>query len=184
MDQPFIGQIAMFGFNFAPRGWAHCNGQLQAVSQNEALFSLIGTIYGGDGRTTFALPDLRGRSSVHYGNGPGLSNVALGQRGGYETTNLLTSNLPPHSHTFNLADGKGDAFSANGTGIANVALNQETGQSNELLEIFSSAGAYSGKTLRSTTIGNAGGGQSFDSRSPYLGINICIALVGVYPSRS
>jgi microcystin-dependent protein len=182
--QPFIGQITMFGFNFPPRGWAECNGQLLPISSNTALFSLIGCTYGGDCRTTMALPDLRGRSAVHIGNGPGLSNVALGQRGGHEGVTLTTSNLPSHSHIFNLADGKGDAFSANGTGIANVALNQETGQSNELLEIFSSAGAYSGKALKSATIGNTGGGQPFENRAPFLGINTCIALQGIFPSRS
>jgi len=97
--EPFIGEIAMFGGNFAPRGWAYCNGQLLAISNNDALFSLLGTIYGGDGRTTFALPDLRGRVPMHWGNGPGLSDYRIGQKSGSETTTLNVLQLPAHNHT-------------------------------------------------------------------------------------
>ena len=99
MADPFVGEIRMFAGNFAPRGWAFCDGQLLAVSQNDALFSLFGTIYGGDRRTTFGLPDLRGRVPVHEGNGPGLSDVRLGAKGGAETVTLTTQEIPPHSHT-------------------------------------------------------------------------------------
>ena len=99
MSQPFIGQIQMFGGNFAPRGWALCDGQLLAISSNSALFAIIGTIYGGDGRTTFGLPDLRGRMPFHWGSGPGLPNVTIGQKGGNLTTILSVPNLPPHMHT-------------------------------------------------------------------------------------
>ena len=98
MSEPFIGEIRIFGFNFAPRGWALCDGQLLPISQNSALFSLLGTIYGGDGRTTFALPDLRGRAALHEGTGPGLSPRQLGQRSGSETNTLTVNQLPPHTH--------------------------------------------------------------------------------------
>ncbi|MEM8909888.1 MAG: tail fiber protein, partial [Bacteroidota bacterium] len=96
--EPFIGQIMMFGGNFAPRGWALCNGQLMPISQNQALFSLLGTTYGGDGRTTFALPDLRGRAAMHAGHGPGLTDRRLGQRSGTETNTMNTLQMPSHSH--------------------------------------------------------------------------------------
>jgi microcystin-dependent protein len=98
MSEPFVGEIRMFAGNFAPRGWSFCNGQLMAISQNSALFSLIGTIYGGDGRTTFALPDLRGRVPLHAGEAPGLSHYALGQRGGAEQVALSVEHLPNHNH--------------------------------------------------------------------------------------
>ena len=102
MSEPFIGQIQPVGFNFPPRNWAHCNGQLLAISQNAALFSLLGTTYGGDGRTTFALPDLRGRICIHPGQGPGLSNYSWGERGGAETVNLSVAQIPTHNHAVRL----------------------------------------------------------------------------------
>ena len=101
-SEPFIGQIQMFGFNFPPRGWAHTNGQLLAISSNTALFSLLGTTFGGDGRTTFGLPDLRGRIAKHVGSGPGLSTVTWGQKGGAESASLSVNNLPPHNHAVTL----------------------------------------------------------------------------------
>jgi microcystin-dependent protein len=170
--EPFIGQIQAFGFNFAPRGWAFCNGQLLPISQNTALFSLLGTTYGGDGRTTFALPDLRGRSMVHYGQGPGLSSIQIGSRGGNENTTLSVVNLPSHSHP------------------VSVAVNTENGEESSSTSYLSSnAGGFNeaptaGAVLAGVTSASAGGGQPFSNRDPYLGINVCIALQGIFPSRN
>ena len=170
--EPFIGQIQPFGFNFAPRGWAQCFGQLLPIQQYTALFSLLGTTFGGDGRTTFALPDLRGRSIVGIGAGPGLSNITWGERGGNETTNLTVNNLPPHNHT------------------VSVAVNTATGEeSSSTMYLSSHASAFNdsasaGAVLSGVSSGNTGSGQSFSNREPFLGINVCIALVGVFPSRN
>lgn len=177
---PFIAQIMMFGGNFAPRGWAFCNGQLLPISQNTALFSLIGTIYGGDGRTTFALPDLRSRVAIHPGRGPGLSDYRVGTRGGIETNQLLAGNMPSHNHAPRLR-----AESAAGT----------TGNpTNNLLGVVTGADSrpyappvpadevdMSADGIRSS---NVGGNQPFENRQPYLAVNYIIALQGVFPSRS
>lgn len=181
MSEPFIGEIRAFGFNFAPRGWAFCNGQLLPIAQNNALFSLLGTIYGGDGRTTLALPDLRGRSMVQFGQGAGLSNIPIGARGGSERVTLTTANLPPHSHSAELhAENEiADKPGPNGKMLAkpngvNIYMNPRDALTadNQIM------------APGSVVIGNTGGGQSFDSRSPYLAVNLCIALTGVFPSRS
>ncbi len=113
--EPYIGQIQAFGFNFAPVGWAQCNGQLLPIAQYQALFSLLGTTYGGDGQTTFALPDLRGRSIVHYGSGPGLSPVQLGQNGGHETVTLTINQLPSHNHAVSVAVNTGNGEESDST---------------------------------------------------------------------
>lgn len=187
MSSPFIGQIQLFGFNFAPRGWAFCDGQLLPISSNTALFSLLGTTFGGDGRTTFALPDLRGRSAVSPGNGPGLSPVAHGQRAGAETVTLNVNTLPSHSHvaTSSLATTvSGSSDDADGTSPAN-ALPGTTGE-----DVYSSGTADSpmdpaaASTGGSITVGNTGNNQAFGIRSPYIGIYHSIALVGVFPSRN
>jgi microcystin-dependent protein len=170
--EPFLGQIQAFGFNFAPRGWAFCDGQLLPISSNTALFSLLGTTYGGDGRSTFALPDLRGRSIVHPGTGPGLSPIRQGDRGGAESVTLNIANLPSHNHT------------------ATVAVNTGGGEdSNPTQFIASHASAFSeeataGKFLSGVAVGNNGGSQAFNTRNPYLGVYMSIALQGVFPSRS
>lgn len=181
MSEPFLGEIRAFGFNFAPRSWAFCNGQLLPIAQNTALFSLLGTIYGGDGRTTFGLPDLRGRSMVQYGEGPGLSNLSQGQNGGTEEITLTTANLPPHSHSAELhaeneiADSPGPKgkFLAKPNGV-NI-YKDATSLFNDDNKIMAPG---------SVVIGNTGGGQAVYSRSPYLAVNLCIALQGVFPSRS
>ena len=175
-SEPFIGQIQTFGFNFAPRGWAHCNGQLLSIASNTALFSLLGTTFGGDGRTTFALPDLRGRAAVHPGSGPGLSNITWGQRGGSETRILSVSNLPSHNHTATL-----HATSTNGnqTGPANHILANDPRE-----DQYSNGAPNVTMNAASVAVGNTGGGQSFSIRDPYLGIYHSIALTGVYPSRN
>lgn len=169
--EPFIGQIQAFGFNFAPRGWAFCNGQLLAISQNTALFSLLGTTYGGDGRTTFALPDLRGRTGLQFGSGPGLSNITLGERGGAENHTLTTPQLPSHNHIV-APGGKEEGNSDDPTG-AYVAGDGTT-----------AFGSTSDITMGASQSGNTGGNQPFGIRDPYLGINFCIALVGIFPSRN
>lgn len=170
---PFIGQIQEFGFNFAPQGWARCDGQLLPISEYDALFALIGTTYGGDGQTTFALPDLRGRSIVHPGQGPGLAPIQLGEIGGQENVTLTVVNMPSHSH------------------IVNIGVSTEPGtladpQNNVLA---SHPGAFnedvtSGALLNNGQTSIVGGSQPFNIRNPYLGINVCIALYGIFPSRN
>lgn len=166
--EPFIGMIVQFGGNFAPRGWAFCDGQLLPVSSNQALFSILGTTYGGDGRTTFALPDLRGRVPIHPGNGPGLSSYRLGEKSGHESVTLTVSNMPSHNHNFMGIEGDAKADSPTGN-------------------ILGKSTIYSGGTpsaaLASGVVQNTGGNQSFDVRQPYLCVNFIIALVGIYPSR-
>ncbi|WP_111706666.1 phage tail protein [Lutibacter citreus] len=170
--EPFIGQIQAFGFNFAPRGWAQCNGQIIAISSNTSLFALLATTYGGDGRTTFALPDLRGRSMVHIGlPGTELSGIRIGERGGRENMTLNISNLPSHTHTVTVATSSSLGSEASST---RFIANNPGGFNEEA----------SGSQLAGVTVGNTGGQQAFSTRSPYLGINICIALIGIYPSRS
>jgi len=178
--QPFIGQIQAFGFNFAPRGWAACNGQLLSIAQHSALFSLLGTQYGGDGRTTFGLPDLQGRSMVNRGQGAGLSSLVIGQRTGREYMTLTVAEMPSHNHQahLNLADlDIGDTAKAKNKAIAqNCSAN-----------MFAKEPTYNeGNQLsdQSITVHNAGGGQSFSIRGPILAVNFCIALDGTFPSRS
>lgn len=171
--EPYIGDIMMFGGNFAPSGWAFCNGQLLPISQNQALFSLLGTMYGGDGMTTFGLPDLRGRLPVGVGQGPGLSNYTEGEPGGTESVTLTTSSLPAHNHPRSAYNDKGDQSSpANGTTAAIVD------SSNGLAQGF----AASANTAMSP-VGATGGGQPHENRQPFLCINFCIATEGIYPSR-
>lgn len=176
MSDPFIGEIKLFAANFAPRNWAFCDGQLLAISQNEALFSLLGTIYGGDGRTTFALPDLRGRKAIHAGNGPTLSPAPLGRKSGAESHTLNVTNLPSHSHTY-------FAESANGTASGpgqNASRLLGTGQN-----IYTEAvDTNENRAMSSQAIGSVGASQSVAHLDPYLGVNYIIALFGVFPSRS
>jgi len=176
---PFIGQIIGFGGNFAVRGWAICEGQLLSIPQFSALFSILGTTYGGDGRTTFALPDLRGRIPMQAGTGAGLQPITLGERGGNETTTLTLQNLPSHNHTaaFNLGAGVGNV----GTGAGGYVA------ANSLGETIFTANAPNGSAAlgaASVSVGNNGGSGAFSNRSPYLGINMLIALVGTFPSRN
>lgn len=186
---PFIGQIQPFGFNFAPRGWAKCDGQLIAISSNSALFSLLGTTFGGDGRTTFGLPDLRGRSIVHIGHGAGLDTVTWGERGGRELIALNQLNLPSHSHA--LIHGVANASLPTLDG--GTAINETGNAENKLasggsqLDIYMESDGAAAGTIDvniSGTTTAAGSSQPFDSRNPFLGINVCIAEIGIYPSRS
>jgi len=183
--EPFIGEVIMFGGNFAPRGWALCEGQLLPISSNSALFSILGTIYGGDGRTTFALPDLRGRVPMQQGNGPGLSSHALGSRSGVETHNLSVANLPPHNHSGSVhvssaaatksAAAAGDSIAAPGTG---------TGRDFASTEGFNSVAPNVALSNASVTTANTGSGTSVSNMQPSLALNYIIALVGTYPSRN
>jgi microcystin-dependent protein len=174
MSEPFVGEIRMFAGNFAPRGWALCDGQLLAVSQNDALFSLLGTIYGGDGRTTFGLPDLRGRIPVHAGTGPGLSQRRLGAKGGAENVTLTTNQLPPHRHNVKSLNFVGDSDGGNNPDAQSVAAGTNSRTYGEQFD--------AGFSINS--IGNTGGSRSHDNIMPSLCINYIIALVGIYPSRT
>lgn len=202
---PFLGSICQGGWNFAPRGFALANGQLLPISQNSALFSLFGTIYGGDGRTTFALPDLRGRSMIHWGTGPGLSPVTIGQRGGGETMTLTQANMPTHSHSAsttvtNVVDttdseviirassGIGNTNVPTGASLADTRRDRvyssvapDVDMSPDAALLTLSIGVDSSAT---TTVGNAGGNSSFNIRSPYLAVTHVIATVGIFPSRN
>lgn len=190
---PFIGQIIQFGGNFEPRGWAFCDGRLLPISQYSALFSILGTTYGGDGRTTFALPDLRGRVPIHHGKGPGLSDYRLGQKGGQENVTLNITQIPSHSHNAQTARIQGDVI----VGVTdNTANTQEPKES--LLSKTNGNVAYnsfkddiSGKLagvshdLNLTgQVSNTGGNLSHENRQPYTCINFIIALQGIFPSRS
>ena len=172
-----MAQVMMFAGNFAPRNWAFCQGQLIAISSNSALFSLVGTIYGGDGRTTFGLPDLRGRVPVGTGNGPGLNSRPLGQKGGAELTTLSVLNLPPHSHAMMVVPGTATSDAAAGKYLA-----EQTRGGGDVPEIYSTGTPNT--QLNNGAVGNTGNGQSFNNLQPYLAMNYVICLQGVYPSRS
>ena len=173
MSQAFIGEIRNFGFSFPPRNWAACNGQVMSIASNNALFALIGTTYGGNGVSTFALPDLRGRVPVGTGTGPGLTNRVWGESSGSENTTLSVSNLPSHTHTLNAKTGVGSQAAPAGNNLA--ASDQRNSQ-------YSSASADT--TMAASAIGNAGSGVAFTNMPPYLGSNYCICLYGVFPSRN
>ena len=171
--EPFIAEIIMFAGNFAPRGWALCDGQLLSISSNSALFSILGTTYGGDGRTTFGLPDLRGRVPMHPGNGPGLTSRRLGDKSGMENVTLNTNQIPSHTHSPQTAvsTAAGGEAAASGNVIANHA-----GAFNE--------DATPGQYLGGGATGATGGGVSHTNIQPFNTVNFIIALQGTYPSRS
>lgn len=173
MATPFIAEIKMFGFNFAPAGNALCNGQLVPIAQNTALFSLLGTTYGGNGTTTFALPNLQGRAVMHAGQGPGLSNRVLGETGGAASVTLQASQLPIHSHALNVvaqADGAADRSNAVGNVLAKPS------------DSAYATGALNA-TMNAATVGATGASAAHNNLQPYLTINFCIALQGIFPAR-
>lgn len=178
--EPAIGNICMFGGNFAPRGWAFCDGQLLPISQNTALFSLIGTTYGGDGRTTFALPDLRGRLAIHAGRGPGLSNRPLGQKWGEEAHTLTTQEMPAHTHA---SEFKLKCSTAAGDSEIPEGRYLTVSPGGAAFPPYATAGDKE-MAAGELTIQAAGGGQAHNNMMPYTAINYIIALQGVYPSRS
>ncbi len=172
MSTPYIGEIRMVGFNFAPANWAFCNGQILAIAENEALFNLIGTTYGGDGMNTFALPNLQGRFPAHQGSSSGATYV-IGQSGGVENVTLTLNQMPAHSHTAVCAAGGGNVASPSKAywstdPFGNTAAYNETG----------------GSAMAGGALAVAGSGQPHDNRQPYLGLNFIIALFGIYPSQS
>lgn len=183
---PYLGQISMFAGNFAPRGWAKCEGQLLAISQHQALFSLLGTIYGGDGRTSFALPDLRGRTPIGAGNGPGLTDHRQGQRGGTETNTMNTLQMPQHNHYTGgniLLDASPGVRNTPIAGDVPSAASFTSGLSNTKVNSFGPpTTTVNGQALPTTA--NAGGQQPQNNMQPYLSINYIIALEGIYPSRN
>ena len=175
MEQ-FIGQIMMFGGNFAPRNWAFCDGQLLAISQNQALFSILGTTYGGDGRTTFGLPDLRGRVPVHAGSGPGLPSVRLGQKGGEATVTLNANQMPAHAHSATI-----EAVSPLPRGV--VAGPDPANAYNAQGGVYA-MGKNATMAADSVSVGQTGGNQPHDNMQPFQVVSYIIALDGLYPSRS
>ena len=177
MSEPLLGTIYMFAGNFAPRGYALCNGQLMSIQQNTALFSILGTTYGGNGTTTFALPDLRGRSPIGTGQGPGLSNIDLGEVAGTENVTLTINNMPAHNHTLN-ADSNPAAVSAPAGSVLADSGNAQSGG----IPVYSSGNPNT--QMNPKAIGPAGSSQPFATRNPFLGINYIIAIVGIFPSRN
>lgn len=172
MSDPFIGEIRLFAGNFAPRDWAFCEGQLLPISQNNALFSLLGTTYGGDGQTTFGLPDLRGRLPIHAGSGPGLTARQLGSKGGQETVTVRLDQLPSHTHPLQAS-----------RDVAHKAdpVNNVPGQSPSTHLYYEAAPVLA---LHPDGINATGGGQAHPNMVPFLCLNFIIALVGIYPSRN
>ncbi|MGE0357583.1 MAG: phage tail protein [Burkholderiales bacterium] len=169
MSEAFISEIRIYAFNFPPRNWATCDGQILSIAQNSALFSLLGTTFGGDGRTTFALPDLRGRSPTHWGTGPGLSTRSLGERSGEQSHTLITSEMPQHTHAVGVVNKPGTATSASGN----------------LLAAHRGGYAEAGNTnLGAGAVDIGGGSQAHENMAPYLVLNFCICIAGIFPSRS
>lgn len=172
MSEPFVGEIRMFAGNFAPRGWAFCDGQLLAISQNDALFSLLGTVYGGDGRTTFGIPELRGRIPVHAGTGPGLSDRRLGAKTGSEAETLTANQLASHSHPVNVSTAAGTQNDPSGEFLgssANVRIWRPDDQNSD---------------LDPASVTATGGAQPHTNLMPFLCVHFIIALFGIYPSRT
>ncbi len=170
-DEPFIGEIMWTAANFCPRGWAAADGQLLPVAQNQALFSLLGTIYGGDGRTTFGLPDLRGRVPIHVGQGSGLSDHRQGNRGGQEQVSLNADQMPAHSHI----------LQASSSGTTNDPDGSIPGRSKQ--KIYDTPGRTT-VSMAASAVTTSGNGQAHENRPPYLTIRACVALTGIYPSRN
>lgn len=180
MSEPTIGEIRMFAGNFPPRNWAFCNGQILPVNQFEALFSLLGTIYGGDGRTTFALPELRGRIPVHYGSGPGLSPQPIGNKAGAECKILAEENIPKHSHQFMASTAVADSPDPQARVFASASPNTAN---------FYDTSSSPVQKLAPTAIAEAGGNNAgkstaYDIRMPSLAVSFIIAMNGIYPSRN
>lgn len=180
--EPFIGEIKIFGFNFAPVSYMTCQGQILSIAQNTALFSLLGTTYGGNGQTTFALPDLQGRVPIGQGTGPGLPNYVMGQVGGTPTTTLISSNMPIHNHA---ATGINVRIPVTSASEDSSATNNYIGNAvNDTFGPTASPTASLGAPVVSGSTAPAGGSQPFSIMNPYLGINYSIAIYGIFPSRN
>jgi microcystin-dependent protein len=172
MSEPFLAEVRIVGFNFAPRGWAFCDGQILPINQNQALYSLLGTTYGGDGRTSFALPDLRGRVPIHVGTSDGGTNHTLGQKGGEETHVVSANEMPTHTHNAQATSDSGNTPIPTGNVLANSAPSELYHGASNLI------------ALTPGTIANTGGGQVHNNMQPFLALNFCIALQGLFPSRN
>lgn len=172
MSEPFLAEIRMVGFNFAPRGWALCDGQILPIMQNQALYSLLGTMYGGDGRTSFGLPDLRGRTPIHTGASNGGFSRQEGQKGGEETHTLSTAEMPQHDHVLQASTSAG-----NSSNLGNGLLAREAGG-------IYRADVQEPVNLKAGVITSVGGGQAHENMQPYITLNFCIALQGLFPSRN
>jgi microcystin-dependent protein len=175
-ENPYLGEISMAGFSYAPNGYALCDGQLMSISQNTALFSLLGTTYGGDGQTNFALPDLRGRVPLGQGTGPGLSTRPLGETGGTEGVTLTTGQLPSHTHALNVSSNGGNAT----TPVNNFLAPDAIGGSAP----FETGATGSNAAMAGAAIGNTGSSQSHSNVQPFLCLSFYIALQGIYPSQN
>jgi microcystin-dependent protein len=169
MADPFVAEIRIFGFNFAPTGWAQCNGQLMPISQNTALFSLLGTYYGGNGKSTFALPDLQGRAPMQQGQGAGLSDRYLGESAGSQTVTLLTSEMPSHNHPLLATLDDDDSTLPGGNMLG------------QLSTVYAASGALT--PFAPNALGVAGSSLPHNNMMPYLTLNFCIAMQGVFPAR-
>jgi len=179
MAEPFIGEIKIFAGNFAPRSWAKCDGQLLSISQNDALFSLFGTIYGGDGRTTFGLPGLRGRIPIHQGSGPGLTSRPIGQRSGSEAAVLGANDVAPHTHVMQGNPGDGSSF----TPASNVPAKSKAGLA-AYVDNPDYINTTGNVTMDPGAITNSSGGQAHENMAPYQAVCYIVSLFGVYPSRN
>lgn len=176
MADPFLAEIRMFGCNFAPRNWAYCNGQLLSIASNTALFSLLGTMYGGDGRTTFGLPNLEGRAAIHAGNGPGLSSYQQGQMGGSSTVTLVANQLPGHGHSAVGNNNDGSTGTPTGNTWATPSIDRDVP--------WYDGSAAATALMNAGALQNAGGGQPHNNLQPYQTVGFCICTAGVYPSRN
>jgi microcystin-dependent protein len=181
MSNPFLAEIRMFGFNFAPRGWAMCAGQLMPISQNTALFSLLGTTYGGDGKSTFALPFLQGNSAMHPGQSAGGSLFSLGETGGETTHTLINSEMPMHNHQ--VTGDQGFGTNADPSGLVYMRGNYDDGMGHTGGVQVYAAAAPDTQLSPPTAVGFTGGGQPHNNMMPYQTVNFCIALQGVFPAR-
>ena len=176
MSQPYVGEIRLFPYGFAPNGWFDCDGSLKSIAEYEVLYTLIGTTYGGDGQVTFAVPDMRGRIPIHQGNGPGLSPYVIGQMSGTETVTLLPANIPTHNHTLMVTTGGANT----GTPTATVELGAISGDS-----LYSNNVAGTNPaSMASTAVSITGNSQPHDNLMPTLTVRYCIAWAGVFPSQS
>lgn len=176
MSEPFLAEVRMVGFNFAPRGWAFCDGQILPINQNQSLYSLLGTTYGGDGRTSFALPDLRGRVPIHVGRSNGGEDHREGQKGGEETHTLAVNEMPQHDHGVQAVNETADSANPSGGFPARPVSAVGT--------VYADTSFQGNDNLGGGAVTNVGGGQAHDNMQPYLAVNFCIALRGLFPSRN
>lgn len=178
MSAPFVAEIRILACNFAPKGWAMCNGQILPISQNTALFSLLGTFYGGDGKSTFALPNLQGSAPMHQGDGPGLSQHFLGEQSGVQHVTLITTEMPAHTHTVGCDSGTGS------NSVPTSGMWAATGRGRPQVYSSNAPGSAGTVSMNPLALSVTGGSQPHNNMPPYLTLNFCIALQGIFPARS